>query len=189
MWTLTHDIHYLLQHIVYIWQPWVCSNCPLFCSLPVTLLQKPAASTNLFVGRLSHQLSKGDLQAASRLSLSHCRQFWTMSALPWGFTLHWDARDHCVTSLSYIFAACSNIHIMSWCLCPVVVSKLWGCQHCFIVVPQVCSWCLLVSNFSYMLITFSAPMHGIWRSSEQMFLPFYAVKIDLKHLKQIGSRS
>lgn len=72
------------------------------------------------------------LQAGSGLSLSRCRQFWTMAALPWGFTLHW---DHCVTYLCYIFAACSNIHITSWCLCAVCVGFLavsvWGWQfHC-----------------------------------------------------------
>lgn len=59
------------------------------------------------------------LQAGSRFFLFGWRQIWTMAAPPRGFTLHWDARDHCVTSLSYIFAACSKIHIMSWCLCSV----------------------------------------------------------------------
>lgn len=117
------DTHYNIQYICSgLCNKVVYSNCPLL------LLFSPAAKTCCFHKSVCWPLVtsalKRVLQAGSRLFLSRCRQFWTMAALPWGFPLHWDARDHCVTSPSYIFAACSNIHIMSWCLCSVVVGCL-----------------------------------------------------------------
>lgn len=94
----------------------------------LVLSRSTAAETRCFHRSVCRPLVtsalKWVLQAGSRLFLSRCRQIWTVAALPGGFTLHWDARDHCVTSLSYIFASCSTIHIMSWCLCSVGVGCL-----------------------------------------------------------------